>query len=113
MIFLTPAARSVSPELLASCTTTSTFFAPAFLNCFPAPWPATSSVWPTCTSYVDSVSKAPRPELTVMISIPLLAARVSGSLSADASGTDVAMIFAFAAIAAFSPATCLATSLLA
>ena len=49
MIFLTPAARCVRPELAASWMTTSTFLAPAFLNCLPAPWPAMSSVWPTCT----------------------------------------------------------------
>ena len=48
-----------------------------------------------------------------MISIPFLEALVSGSLSALASGTDVAMIFAPAPIAALMPATCFATSLLA
>ncbi len=45
-----PAARWVRPELLASWMTISTFFAPAALNCLPAPWPAMSSVWPTWTS---------------------------------------------------------------
>src|SRR4051794_25527343 len=111
--FLTPAARCCRPELLASWMTTSTFFAPAFLNCFPAPCPATSSVWPTCTSYVERSSNAPRPELTVMISIPFADALPSGSLSALASGTDVAITFAPAAIAALIPATCFATSLFA
>ena len=48
--FFTPSARCCRPELLASWMTTSTFFAPAALNCLPAPWPATSSVWPTWTS---------------------------------------------------------------
>ena len=50
MIFLTPSARCWRPELLASWITISTFLAPAFLNCLPAPWPAMSSVWPTWTS---------------------------------------------------------------
>src|SRR2546421_4238796 len=110
---LTPEARCCKPELLASWITTRTFLAPAFLNCFPAPLPATSSVWPTWTSYVGSESNAPRPELTVMISIPFFEAFVSGSLSALASGTDVAITCAPAPIAALIPATCLATSLLA
>ena len=48
-----------------------------------------------------------------MISIPFLEAFVSGSLSALASGTEVAITFAPAAIAALMPATCLATSLFA
>ena len=48
-IFLTPSARCGSPEFEASWITISTFFAPADLNCLPAPWPATSSVWPMCT----------------------------------------------------------------
>ena len=110
---LTPAARSVRPEFDASWMTISTFLAPAALNCLPAPLPATSSVWPTCTSYVGSESKAPRPEFTVMISIPFCDALVSGSLSALASGTDVAITFAPAATAALIPDTCLATSLFA
>ena len=112
-IFFTPVARCWSPELLASWITTSTFFAPAALNCLPAPWPATSSVWPTWTMYVLSESKAPRPELTVMISIPLAEAFVSAPLSAFASGTEVAITFAFAATAALMPVTCFATSLFA
>src|SRR5256714_3743720 len=65
------------------------------------------------TSYVGSASKAPRPEFTVMISIPFFEAFVSGSLSALASGTDVAITCAPAPIAALIPATCLATSLFA
>ena len=48
-----------------------------------------------------------------MISMPFLAAFVSGSLSALASGTEVAITCAFAAIAALRPATCLETSLFA
>jgi hypothetical protein len=59
------------------------------------------------------LSKAPRPELTVMISMPFDAALVSGSLSALASGTDVAITLTFAATAALSPATCFETSLFA
>src|SRR5581483_11028000 len=112
-VFFAPAARWVSPELLASWMITTRFFAPAAVNCLPAPSPASSSVWPTCTSYVGSESNAPRPELTVMISIPFFEAFVSGSLSALASGTEVAITFAPALIAALMPATCFATSLLA
>jgi peroxiredoxin family protein len=48
-----------------------------------------------------------------MISMPFDAARVSGSLRALASGTEVTITFTFAAIAAFTPATCLETSLFA
>jgi hypothetical protein len=59
------------------------------------------------------LSNAPRPELRVMISIPFLDAFVRDPLSALASGTDVAITLALAAIAAFTPLTCLATSLLA
>ena len=110
---LTPVARCCRPELLASWMTISTFFAPAFLNCLPAPLPATSSVCPMCTSYVGRESKAPRPEFTVMISIPVFEAFVSGSLRALASGTEVAITFAPAEIAALIPATCFATSLCA
>ena len=56
---------------------------------------------------------APAPELTVMIWMPFEAAFVSGSLSALASGTEVAMTLTFEAIAALMPDTCLETSLLA
>ena len=48
-----------------------------------------------------------------MISMPFLDAFVSGSLSALASGTEVTITFAFAAIAALRPATCFETSLFA
>ncbi len=48
-----------------------------------------------------------------MISIPFFEAFVSGSLSALASGTEVAITFALAAIAALIPATCFGTSLFA
>ena len=72
-----------------------------------------SSVWPMWTMYVGRLSNEPRPELTVMISIPFCDAFVRGSLSALASGTDVAITFAPAATAAFNPLTCFATSLLA
>ena len=50
--------------------------------------------------------------VTVMISIPSGGVR-QWSLSALASGTEVAITFAPAAIAALMPATCLATSLFA
>src|SRR5215470_5339308 len=63
--------------------------------------------------YVFSESNAPRPEFTVMISMPFEAAVLSGSLSALASGTDVAITFTFAAIAALIPETCFETSLFA
>jgi hypothetical protein len=63
--------------------------------------------------YVFRESKAPRPELTVMISMPFEAAVLSGSLRALASGTDVAITFTFAAIAALIPETCFETSLFA
>ena len=63
--------------------------------------------------YVGSESNAPSPELTVMISIPLFEAFRSGSLSALASGTEVAITFAPEATAALIPATCFATSLFA
>ena len=59
------------------------------------------------------MSKAPSPELTVMISMPFAAAFVSGSLSALASGTEVAITWTLDAIAALMPETCLDTSLLA
>ena len=65
------------------------------------------------TMYVGSESKSPSPELTVMISIPFEEAFLSGSRSALASGTDVAITFAPAAIAALMPATCFGTSLFA
>src|SRR2546421_12984687 len=110
---LTPDARCWSPELLASWMTISTFLAPAFLNCLPAPLPATSSVCPTCTSYVGRESKAPRPEFTVMISIPLFEALRRGSLSALASGTEVAITLAPLATAALIPATWFGTLLFA
>ena len=48
-----------------------------------------------------------------MISIPRLAAVLRAPLSALASGTEVAITFAFEAIAALIPATCFATSLFA
>jgi hypothetical protein len=48
-----------------------------------------------------------------MIRIPLLEAFLSAPLSALASGTDVAITCAFAAIAALMPLTCLETSLFA
>ena len=48
-----------------------------------------------------------------MISMPFAAARVRGSFSALASGTEVAITFTLAAIAWLSPATCFETSLLA
>ena len=103
----------MSPELLASWMITTTSLAPAWLNCLPAPWPAIFSSWPTCTSYVGRLSNAPSPEFTVMISMPAFDAFESGSLSALASGTEVAITFAFAAIAALMPDTCFDTSLLA
>jgi hypothetical protein len=112
-VFLAPAARCVRPELLASWMTTTRFFAPAAPNCLPAPWPATSSVWPTWTMYVGRESNAPSPELHVMISMPRFDALVSGSLRALASGTDVTITFTFAATAALRPATCFETSLFA
>ena len=62
---------------------------------------------------MERLSNAPSPELTVMISMPFEAAFVSGSLSALASGTEVAMTFTLEAIAALMPETCLETSLLA
>ena len=48
-----------------------------------------------------------------MISMPFFDACVSEPLSALASGTEVAITCAFAAIAALMPATCFATSLFA
>jgi hypothetical protein len=62
---------------------------------------------------VGSESNAPSPELTVITSIFRAAAFVSAPLSAFASGTDVAITFAFAAIAALMPVTCFGTSLFA
>ena len=116
-VFLTPFARSVRPELLASWMITTTDFAPAALNCFPAPSPAISSSWPTWHMYVfwmaGTPSKAFSPELTVMISIPRFAAALSAPFNALASGTEVAMTFTLAAAAALIPATCFATSLFA
>ena len=63
--------------------------------------------------YVGKESKAPRPELTVMITIPFWDALVRAPFSALASGTEVAMMLAFEATAALMPATCFGTSLLA
>jgi hypothetical protein len=51
--------------------TTTTCFAPAAVNCLPAPSPAIPSSWPTCVSNDERLSKAPSPELTVMIVMPL------------------------------------------
>src|SRR5256885_9591316 len=48
-----------------------------------------------------------------MITIPFFEALVRGSLRALLSGTDVAITFAAAAIAALIPAACFATSLFA
>jgi hypothetical protein len=59
------------------------------------------------------VSKAPSPEFTVMISMPFDDAFLSGSRSALASGTDVAITLARAEIAALMPETCFGTSLFA
>jgi hypothetical protein len=116
-VFLTPFARSVRPELLASWMITTTDFAPAALNCLPAPSPAISSSCPTWHMYVfwiaATLSKASSPELTVMISMPRFAAELSAPVNALASGTDVAITFTLAATAALMPATCLAMSLLA
>ena len=87
---LAPAQRSCRPMLLTSCRTHSTFFDPPSASFWPAPTPATRSLWPTWVITLGICSSRSDPELSVTIGMPAASASARALEIAPMSGADTA-----------------------
>ena len=77
-----PSQRSSRPMLPSSWMTHRALLRPAALNCSPAPWPATNSVWPTWVIAPNSLYTS-TPELMVMTGMPASTAFLTASFMAS------------------------------
>jgi hypothetical protein len=91
--------RSVSAWLPTSWLKHTPFFTPASLNRWPAPRPASNSVWPTWTS-TPSFLKTSEPEFIETTGMPAATAFWMAGPSASAFGIETTRPVGFLATAA-------------